>query len=155
MRHSEIQTASLPDFVVMSERIKDIFLKKLAERYGPFRKLANSQSLYELHESKIRLYLRYSKVHSRNQTFYGLREGDLRQLEGHPSLICLLWNAQTEPLLIPYSNYEDVFQAVRPASDGQYKAQVYIEDGGTELYLAQAGRFNVEGIGIFVRLLRE
>lgn len=34
---------------------------------------------------------------------------------------------------------------MRPATDGQYKAQVYLDDGGIELYLAQAGRFNVEG----------
>lgn len=32
-----------------------------------------------------------------------------------------------------------------PASDGQYKAQVYRELTGTELYIARAGRFNVEG----------
>ena len=31
-----------------------------------------------------------------------------------------------------------------PAADGQYKAQVYEQDGVTELYIANAGRFNVE-----------
>lgn len=66
-------------------------------------------------------------------------------MEGHASLICFLWEGQTEPLLIPYANYEDVFQAVSPAQDGQYKAQVYLEERGIELYLSQAGRFNVEG----------
>jgi len=129
----------------MPNPIKASFLTQLAENYGPFRKLERSQSLYELHDSRVRLYLRYSKVHGRNQAFYGLREEDLRQLEGHPSVICLLRNDQSEPLIIPFSNYEEVFRAVKPASDGQYKAQVYMEDGGTELYLAQAGRFNVEG----------
>jgi hypothetical protein len=129
----------------MAKPVKEAFLSELVKRYGPFRKLGKSQSLYELNDSRVRLYLRYSKVHVRNQTFYGLREEDLRQLEGHPAVICLLWNDQREPLVIPFSNYEDVFHTVRPATDGQYKAQVYIDDGGIELYLAQAGRFNVEG----------
>ena len=112
---------------------------------GLFASSIRVQSLYELHDRRVRLYLRYSKVHGRNQAFYGLREEDLRRLEGHASVICLLWNDQSEPLSIPFSNYEEVFHTVRPATDGQYKAQVYMEDGGTELYLAQAGRFNVEG----------
>jgi hypothetical protein len=129
----------------MTNPVKTAFLSELANRYGAFRKLNNSQSLFELHDSRVRVYLRYSKVHDRNQTFYGLREDDLRQLEGHPSVICLLWNDQPEPLVIPFSNYEDVFKTVRPASDGQYKAQVYLQDSGIEFYLAQAGRFNVEG----------
>lgn len=129
----------------MAKPVKEAFLTDLAKRYGPFRKLDKSQSLYELNDSRVRLYLRYSKVHGKNRTFYGLREEDLRQLEGHPSIICLLWEEQSEPLLIPFSNYEEVFQTVRPARDGQYKAQVYLQENGIELYLAKAGRFNVEG----------
>jgi hypothetical protein len=46
---------------------------------------------------------------------------------------------------VPYSEYEEVFQSTSPASDGQYKAQVLLENDGVELYIAQAGRFNVEG----------
>ena len=129
----------------MPNPIKAAFLSELTKRYGPFRKLDKSQSLYELHDSRVRLYLRYSKIHGRNQTFYGLRKEDLRQLEGHASVICLLWEGQGEPLLVPFSNYEDIFQTVSPARDGQYKAQVYLQENGIELYLAQAGRFNVEG----------
>ncbi len=33
---------------------------------------------------------------------------------------------------------------MNPAADGQYKVQVYEQEGGTELYIANAGRFNVE-----------
>lgn len=129
----------------MTKPVKESFLIELAERYGPFRKLGSSQSLYELNDSRVRVYIRYSKVHERSKAFYGLREEDLRQLVGHPSVICLLWNEQTEPLIIPFSNYEEVFQTVRPATDGQYKVQVYIDQGGIEFYIAQAGRFNIEG----------
>ena len=46
--------------------------------------------------------------------------------------------------MIPFSEYEEVFQSISPASDGQYKAQVYLREDGTELYIANAGRFNAE-----------
>jgi hypothetical protein len=84
-------------------------------------------------------------VHGAAKTFFGLREEDLQRLQGHPSLLCFLWNDQSDPLLVPFSEYEDVFQSTSPARDGQYKVQVYLRDEGTELYIAQAGRFNVEG----------
>jgi len=129
----------------MPNPVKSAFVNELAKRYGSFRRLDKSQSLFELHDSRIRLYVRYSKIHAKSQTFYGLREDDLRQLEGHRSLVCLLWDGQLEPLLIPFANYEDVFKTIQPARDGQYKAQVYLNNEGVELYLAQAGRFNVEG----------
>ena len=130
---------------VVANESKKAFLKQLAERYGSLCKLERSQSLYEIAGGDVRIYIRYSKVHSGNRTFYGLREEDLRRLEGHPSLICFLWNGQAEPLLIPFSDYEDVFKSTSPAKDGQYKAQVYLEHDVTELYIARAGRFNVEG----------
>jgi len=129
----------------MANGTKKSFLKELADRYGPLRKLGPSQSLYEIGDGTARIYIRYSKVHGKNRTFYGLREEDLQRLEGRPSLLCFLWNGQTEPLLVPFSEYEDVFQSTSPARDGQYKAQVYLQDDGTELYIARAGRFNVEG----------
>src|SRR5207244_6783080 len=114
----------------MAKPVKEAFLVELAKRYGPFRKLGKSQSLYELNDSRVRLYLRYSKVHERNQTFYGLREEDLRQLAGHAAVICLLWNEQSEPLVIPFSNYEDVFQTVIYASYGQEIARAFLNAVG-------------------------
>jgi hypothetical protein len=128
----------------MPNDVKSAFLKELSKRYGLIRKMEGSQSLYEVGKDAARIYIRYSRVHSRKQTFYGLREEDLQQLEGHASVICFLWNDQIEPLRVPFSEYEEVFQSTTPASDGQYKAQVYLKDDGTELYVAGAGRFNVE-----------
>jgi hypothetical protein len=93
----------------------------------------------------VRIYIRYSKVHPRNQTFFGLRQSDLRSLEGHHSVICFLWDGQPAPLVIPFSAFEEVFASLTPAQDGQYKAQVYATPVSTELYIANAGRFNVEG----------
>lgn len=128
----------------MPHNTKVEFLREFSNRFGMLRKLGKSQSLYEVGNDAARLYIRYSKIHSRNQTFYGLRKEDLQQLEGHPSIICLLWNGQTEPLSLPYSEYEDVFKTIAPANDGQYKAQVYLQKEGSELYIANAGRHNVE-----------
>ena len=128
----------------MAQSTKAAFLREFSTRFGALRKLGKSQSLYEVGRDAARLYIRYSKLHSKNQTFYGLRKDDLQQLEGHPSIICLLWNGQVEPLSLPYSEYEDVFKTISPANDGQYKAQVYLRKEGSELYIANAGRHNVE-----------
>lgn len=129
----------------MANNVKAAFLEHLSRKYGETHKLNRSQSLFVLGDNAARIYTRYSKVHSRNQTFYGLRQEDLRQLEGHPSFICFLWDNQREPLIIPFADYEALFHSISPASDGQYKVRVYLRDGDTEMYVAQAGRFNVEG----------
>jgi len=128
----------------MASETKHAFLRELTRRYGKPRRMGSSRSLYEISDGEARVYIRYSKVHSRGRTFYGLREEDLQQLEGHPSLICFLWDGQADPL-VPFSEYEDVFQSIAPSGDGQYKIQIYLQDDGTELYIARAGRFNVEG----------
>lgn len=129
----------------MANTVKLNFLKALSERYGTLHKLDRSLSLYVVGQEAARIYIRYSKVHSGHRTFYGLRKEDLLQLEGHPSLICFLWDNQKDPLFLRFSDYEEVFHSMPPAGDGQYKVQIYLQDGATELYVAQAGRFNVEG----------
>jgi hypothetical protein len=128
----------------MPNPFKASLLKRLTSRYGKLKPLPGSLSLFEIGESLARIYIRYSKVHDKNQTFYGLRKEDLKQLEGVNSVICFLWNTQTEPIFIPFSEFEDVFSSLTPASDGQYKAQIY-QDDSTELYIANAGRFNIDG----------
>ena len=129
----------------MPNQVKISFLNELERRYGKLKKLPNSLSLFEIGEGVCRIYIRYSKVHSRNQSFYGIRKEDLKQLDGLNSVICFLWDTQNEPLFIPYYEFEEVFSVLEPALDGQIKAQIYQEKDGTELYLANAGRFNVEG----------
>lgn len=108
------------------------------------RKLDDSQSLFDLADGRVRLYFRYSKKHPRNRTFFGLRKIDLQLLEGHEGVICFVWDNQDEPLFVPFEEFEEVFSALTPASDGQYKVQVYEQDGATQLYIANAGRFNVD-----------
>src|SRR5262249_42574288 len=129
----------------MPKDVKLDFLAQLEARYGPINRLPNSQSLYSFANGAGLIYIRYSKPHGGCRTFYGLREQDLRQLSGRQSLICFLWDNQPQPLTVPFADYEEVFHSVQPASDGQYKVQVYVQESNTELYIAQAGRFNVEG----------
>lgn len=124
--------------------MKAYFLEELTRRFGTPRKLKNSQSLYEVGRDAVRLYFRYSKMHPRNRTFFGLRKVDLQELAGHRGIICFFWDGQREPLFVPFEEFEEVFAATTPARDGQIKAQVYDQLSGTELYLASAGKFNVE-----------
>jgi hypothetical protein len=128
----------------MANVIKATFLEALTQRYGNIHKLPSSLSLYDLGVGAGRIYIRYSKIHPANRTFYGLRKKDLQQLEGRPSAICFLWEGQAEPLFIPYSEYEEVFQSVSPADDGQYKVQIFLQEEGCDFYIANAGRFNAE-----------
>lgn len=129
----------------MPSELRTAFVQELVARYGAVDKLPNSQSLFELGNGACRVYLRYSKVHERRQTFFGLRRDDLRQLEGHQSFICFLWDGQAEPLVVPFADYEEVFSESPPAADGQHKVQVYPRDDATVLYIARSGRFNVDG----------
>ncbi|HKR04539.1 MAG TPA: hypothetical protein VJY62_07870 [Bacteroidia bacterium] len=128
----------------MPNTVKINFIKNLEQKFGKLKKLPSSLSLFEIGEGACRIYIRYSKVHSRNQSFYGIRKEDLKHLDGFNSVICFLWDTQKEPLFIPYSEFEEVFSSLTPASDGQIKAQIYHEPNGSELYLANAGRFNIE-----------
>lgn len=128
----------------MAKELKLEFLKELANKYGIVKKIGNSQSLFEIVNSKIRLYIRYSKLHKSERMFYGLRVDDLKQLEGQQAIICFLWDAQIEPLMLLFSDYEDNFQSTAPSGDGQYKILIFLQSDGTELYIPRAGRFNVE-----------
>jgi hypothetical protein len=112
--------------------VKARLLEQLRQRFPNFRKLPGTQSLFDLGDGR-RIYIRYSKLHRDIQAFYGLRQSDLNQLEGFQSLLCFLWEAQPEPLLVPFRDFEDVFRQLAPARDGQFKVQVYVSPTGTEL----------------------
>ncbi len=128
----------------MPNLVKQDFLKQLENRFGRIKKLPNSLSLFDIGDGQVRIYYRYSKVHGRNQTFYGLRKEDIKLLDGSNSVICFSWDNQREPLFIPFSDYEEILNNIEPASDGQIKASVFLGDE-TELYLPGSGRVNVEG----------
>ncbi|HEX5399586.1 MAG TPA: hypothetical protein VFY06_11125 [Verrucomicrobiae bacterium] len=129
----------------MPKPVKQEFLDELKRRFPSLKKSPTSQSLFEIAENSFRIYIRYSKVHPGNRTFFGLRQTDLCWLQGHRSVICFLWDEQPMPLLLSYGAFEDVFTSLTPAQDGQFKVQVFPNPDSTELYIANAGRFNVEG----------
>jgi hypothetical protein len=58
---------------------KEKVLADLRQRFGDLHKLKGSESLYVVGNEAARIYFRYSKVHERGRTFFGLREVDLRQ----------------------------------------------------------------------------
>ncbi len=124
---------------------KSRILDQLRTHFGDVRKLKGSESLFVIGEEAARIYFRYSKVHAGGRTFFGLREVDLRQLEGHNSFLCFLLDDGSPPLFVPYPDFEQVFADAQPARDGQYKVQLINRANTLELYVARQGRFNVEG----------
>jgi hypothetical protein len=120
-------------------------LQELRERFGDIRKMIGSESLFIVGNDAARIYFRYSKLHEGGRTFFGLRQMDLRQLEGHNSYLCFLVDTDLPPLFVPYADFEDVFADSEPARDGQYKVQLTTKSSALELYIARHGRFNVEG----------
>jgi hypothetical protein len=102
----------------MSSPTKLKILDDLRRRFGDVRKLKGSESLFVIGDEAARIYFRYSKVHERGRTFFGLRELDLRQLEGHNSFLCFLLDDNSPPLFVPYMDFEEVFSNAQPARDG-------------------------------------
>lgn len=127
----------------MASTIKREFFSSLERELGQLQKLGTSTSLFSI-RNKARVYVRYSKVHQRGSTFFGLRQEDIALLEGFPSFIAFLWNGQREPLLIPYEQFAAIFRSVEPAGDGQYKVHIYTSDEGTDFQISSAGRFGVD-----------
>src|ERR1035438_8331009 len=109
-------------------------LETLRKRFGELHKIRGSESLFTIGEDAARVYIRYSKVHPRGRTFFGLREVDLRQLEGHNAFLCFLLDDGLAPLFVPYGDFEEIFRNAQTASDGQYKVQLISRDDGLGLF---------------------
>ena len=130
---------------LMANPIKQSFLTELLRRFPDASKLPASQSLYDLGGGQGRVYIRYSKTHPGNRTFYGLRSTDLQQLEGHHSVICFLWNDQIEPLLVPFADFEDVFfgclswRRLQTDSISRNAAQIILQIGRSAKSRRRAG----------------
>lgn len=129
----------------MANIYKNKNLRLLNDKFGELHKIPSSQSLFIIGDNAARLYFRYSKKYPDGHTFFGLRDIDLRQLEGYNSFICFLLDDGSPPIFIPYSDFEEIFRSAQPASDGQYKVQITSRHNILELYVARQGRFNIEG----------
>ena len=128
----------------MANPYKSQVIESLRQRFGEIRKIKGSESLLVVGDEAARIYFRYSRVFPGGRTFFGLREVDLRQLEGQNSYLCFLLDDDSPPLFIPYVDFEEVWYNAETAKDGQYKVQLY-KEGTLQLYVARQGRFNVEG----------
>jgi hypothetical protein len=132
------------------------FIKRLTEAFGRPLRVGKGSSLFEL-PGKVRVYVRYSKVHQRGTAFFGLRNEDLALLAGFRSFIAFLWDEQALPLLMPYEQVAVALAVTSPATDGQYKAHVHQSAEGTTLRLARAGRMGVDahlGFGALTAAVR-
>jgi|GEM_PF-6671772 len=49
----------------MANNKKPEFLQELQNRFGKIKKFGDSQSLFRIRGSNIRVYIRYSKIHAR------------------------------------------------------------------------------------------
>ena len=132
-------------WTAVSNTHKANLLATLRERFGELYKIKGSESLFKVGNEAARVYIRYSKVHRGGRTFFGLREIDLRQLEGHNAFLCFVLDDGSPPVFVPYGDFEEIFRNADTAKDGQYKLQLISQGDARELYIARQGRFNVEG----------
>jgi hypothetical protein len=99
----------------MANTYKAALLEQMVKRFGRLEKLSGSQSLYSVGGDAVRIYVRYSKLHGEKRTFFGLREVDLRQLEGHNSFLCFLADTDAPPVFVPYADFEEIFREAHAA----------------------------------------
>lgn len=131
----------------MANKYVEKIINDLKTKFGQINRLGPSLSLFEIPSIKTRIYFRYSKLFklpNRYNCFYGLREEDLKKLEGRNSYICFVWDKEDSPILIPYYIYEEIFSNLKPISDGQFKVHLFFRSTGTEFYIANVGKFNVD-----------
>jgi hypothetical protein len=81
-------------------------------------KLEGGQSLFAVGDTDARLYIRYSKLHDKGRWFFGLRDLDLRKLEGHNSYICFIMDDGSQPIFVPFADFEEIFRGSQAALDG-------------------------------------
>ncbi|MDR2651052.1 MAG: hypothetical protein LBC68_01880 [Prevotellaceae bacterium] len=122
-------------------------IDRIQSDFGKLKKIGDGNSLFEISSNGVLIYFRYSKLTQKNKMqsgFYGLRHEDVKLLSGKIAFICFVWDRSDEPVLIPFNNFEYSFGLFPPSSDGQYKAHILLKQSGTEFYLANVGKFNVD-----------
>jgi len=126
--------------------VEDI-LSKIRADFGDVRKIGTGNSLFEVTSKGIVIYFRYSKLSRKGNSivaFYGLRKPDIDLLQGRQSFICLVWDDNKSPILLPFNLFETYITQLPPSLDGQYKVLIYFKATGTEFYIARVGKFNVD-----------
>jgi hypothetical protein len=120
----------------------------LTSNYGELKRMGNGYTLYNASSIDVVFYFRYSKTTLSNKNaltaFYGLRNEDLRLMQGKKSFICFLTDDENKSVFIPFQNYESFFFETSPAGDGQYKTNIFFKQTSCEIYFAGVGKFNVD-----------
>lgn len=128
--------------IEMGSEHKSEILKKLEPAFGSARKFGRGNSLYQT-SSGTALYVRYSRVHDRQQGFYGLRTSDLHWLQNQDRAVVVFHTDRPEDLVvIPTTVLLELLQFSRAAQDGMYKLQIAFA-GVEEMYLPGAGRIGM------------
>ncbi len=125
----------------------DNIIQQIKSDFGILKKIGNSNSLFEISSNEAIIYFRYSKIspHGKGtKAFYGLRKEDIDLMQGRKAFVCFVWDRADSPILLPFNQFESYFSLYPPASDGQYKVQLYFKPSDTEFYLAKVGKFNVD-----------
>jgi hypothetical protein len=131
----------------MANKFVQNIIDKIKADFGQLEKIGNGNSLFEISSNGVLIYFRYSKLTNKSKmksAFYGLRNEDLKLLSGRNAFICFVWDNEAEPALLPFKNLEYSISLFPPSNDGQYKSHILLKESGTEFYLANVGKFNVD-----------
>jgi len=126
--------------------VQDI-IKRIEADFGMLKRIGTGNSLYLIESIDTLIYFRYSKLtinKTNDRGFFGLRSEDIKLCQGHNAFICFINDKNKEPILIPFKHFEYEFGLCPPSSDGQYKVLSFKKKYGTELYLANVGKYNVD-----------
>ena len=128
---------------MMERESRNQFSAQLRAKCGLLAGLPGSRTLFETPGGAVRIYVRYSKLHGRNQGFFGLRKVDIDRIADRPSVVCFVIEGRSVPIIVPYSALVDALPNASLSPDGQYKASLFTKDNSFELHINGAGRSNV------------
>lgn len=123
-------------------------IKRIEENFGKIRRIGTGYTLFNIPSVDVNIYFRYSKISKAsknvNKTFYGLKKEDIQLMQTKKSFICLITDDESKNLFIPFQQFENYFLEIPPSNDGQYKTLCFYKPTGTEIYIANIGKFNAE-----------
>lgn len=127
--------------------VKNI-ITEIRDKLGKLEKKGDGYSLYYITSIDTYIYFRYSKVSKASKhikkCFYGLRNNDIKLMYGKKAFICFVWDDEKSCILIPFNQFEYHFKYTYPSNDEQFKTLIFFKPTGTELYLANIGKFNAD-----------
>ncbi len=133
----------------MAESSKQVFLGILTSQFGPLRKIATGNSLFQT-GSGVNFYVRYSKVHDARKGFFGLKRDVMLRLKREGGYVCFICEKPDQVYVLPIKELIAFLGGAKPAYDDSYKVQIGIRENRTRLY--SPGRGSID-ISRFLNLL--